>query len=74
MAELCQAQYKLELAKFWFGSVASLKFNCLVQTGVVAIVNNQISSLDKCIVFVVIVRIAICEVSHGGQQGQGGSF
>ena len=24
-AELCQAQYKLELAKFWFRSVASLK-------------------------------------------------
>ena len=39
-AELCQAQYKLELAKFWFGSVASLKFDCLIQTGVVAIVNN----------------------------------
>ena len=28
--ELCQAQYKLELAKFWFGTVASLKFDCLV--------------------------------------------
>ena len=48
-AELCQAQYKLKLAKFWFGSVASLKFDCLVQTGVVAIVNNQILSLDKCL-------------------------
>ena len=29
-AELCQAQYKLELAKFWFGSVACLKFDCLI--------------------------------------------
>ena len=48
VAELCQAQYKLELAKFWFGSVASLKFDCLAQTGVVAIVNNQILSLNKC--------------------------
>ena len=47
-AELCQAQYKLELAEFWFGSVASLKFDCLVQTGVVAIVNKQILCLDKC--------------------------
>ena len=28
-AELCQAQYKLEFAKFWFGSEASLKFDCL---------------------------------------------
>ena len=44
-AELCQALYKLELAKFWFGSVASFKFDCLVQTGVVAMVNNQILSL-----------------------------
>ena len=35
-AELCQAQYKLELAMFWFGSVASSKFDCLVQTGVAA--------------------------------------
>ena len=26
-AELCQAQYKLELAKFWYDSVASLKFD-----------------------------------------------
>ena len=42
---LCQAHYKLELAKFWFGSVASLKFDCLIQTEVVAIVNNQILSL-----------------------------
>ena len=33
---------KLEFAKFLFGSVASLKFDCLVQTGVVGIVNNQI--------------------------------
>ena len=40
-AELCQAQYKLDLAKFLFGSVASLKFECLFHTGVVAIVNNQ---------------------------------
>ena len=47
-AELCQAQHQLELANFWFGSVASLKFDCLVQTGVVAIVSNQILSLDKC--------------------------
>ena len=47
-AELCQSQYKLELAKLWFGFVASLKFDCLVQTGVVAIVSNQILSLDKC--------------------------
>ena len=46
--ELCQAQYKLELAKFWFGSAASLKFDWLIQTEVVAIVNNQILSLDKC--------------------------
>ena len=36
-----QAQYKLELAKFWFGSVASFKFDCLVQTGLVAIVIGQ---------------------------------
>ena len=36
-AELCQAQYKLELAKFWIGSIACLKFDCFVQTGVVAI-------------------------------------
>ena len=34
--------------KVWFGFVASLKFDCLVQTGVVAIVNNQMLSLDKC--------------------------
>ena len=47
-AELCQAQYKLDLAKFLFGSVASLKFDCLFQTGVVAIVNNRILSLEKC--------------------------
>ena len=40
-AELCQAQYKPELAKFWLGSLASLKFDCLVQPGVVVIVNNQ---------------------------------
>ena len=51
-AELCQAQYKLELVNFLFGSVASLKFDCLVQTGTItakifntsgeaAIVNNQ---------------------------------
>ena len=45
--KLCQAQYKLELAKFWFCPVVSLKFDCLVQTEVVAIVNNQILSLDK---------------------------
>ena len=30
MAELGQAQYKLELVKFWFDSVASLKFDCMV--------------------------------------------
>ena len=47
-AELCQAQYKLELAKFWFCSVAIFKFDCLVQTGLVAIGNNQNLSLDKC--------------------------
>ena len=41
-AELCQAQYRLELDKFWFGSVASLKFDCLLTTGEVAFVNNQI--------------------------------
>ena len=35
-AELCQAQCKLELPKFWFGSVASLKFDCLVETELVA--------------------------------------
>ena len=35
------------MAKFWFGSVASLKFDCLVKTGVVAIVSLQILSLDK---------------------------
>ena len=46
--EMCQAQYELELAKFRFGSVASLKFDCLIQTGVFAIVNNQILSLVKC--------------------------
>ena len=45
-AELCQAQYRLELAMFLFGSVASLKFDCLVKTGLVAIVNNQILPLD----------------------------
>ena len=33
------------MAKFWSGSVASLKFDCLVQTGVVVLVNNQILSL-----------------------------
>ena len=27
------ASPRLELAKFWFGSVASLKFDCLIQTG-----------------------------------------
>ena len=47
-AELCQAQYKLELAKFWFGSLASLKFDILVQTVVAAIVNSQMLTLDKC--------------------------
>ena len=29
-ADLCQAQYKLGLVKFWFDSVASLKFDCMV--------------------------------------------
>ena len=57
-AALCQAQYKLELVNFLFGSVASLKFDCLVQTGRItgkifktsgaaAIANNQMS-LEKC--------------------------
>ena len=31
-AELCQAQ---GLVRFWFGSEASLKFDCLVQTGTI---------------------------------------
>ena len=38
-AELCQAQYKLEMAKFWIGSVASLKLDCLIQTERIGYVN-----------------------------------
>ena len=52
------AQYKLELAKFCFGSVAGLKFECMVQIGVVGIVNNQICHW-KNVVWTKVARIDV---------------
>ena len=36
--------------------------------------NLSLGKAGQMYCFFVIVRIAICEVSHGGQQVQGGSF
>ena len=37
------------VGQVWFGFVASSKFDCLVKTGVVALVNNQILSLENVV-------------------------